>query len=251
MLYVDLLVIEDLILNYCILIGTSLLLNRLTSFPKLFLSSVVGTIPLIFLFTTIDKSLIFIISLLFSIIMSIIAFKHEDIIYTIKNIMYIYFTSIFIGGFVYLINIYFLPKIDNYLLNFFTLIIIAPIITYIYIKSIKKIKTNYSNYYVIDIYLKGKEKITMNSYLDTGNILKDPYKRRPIILIDKNKINYQNEKIIFVPYNTIDSHGILECFLPEKIYINKVGERKNVLIGLIDEVGIEGAECILNRNIIE
>lgn len=251
MLYVDLLVIEDLILNYCVLISTSLLLNRLTSFPKLFLSSVVGTIPLIFLFTTIDKSLIFIISLLFSIIMSIIAFKYEDIIYTIKNIMYIYFTSIFIGGFVYLINIYFLPKIDNYLLNFFTLIIIAPIITYIYIKSIKKIKTNYSNYYVIDIYLKGKEKITMNSYLDTGNILKDPYKRRPIILIDKNKINYQNEKIIFVPYNTIDSHGILECFLPEKIYINKVGERKNVLIGLIDEVGIEGAECILNRNIIE
>ena len=81
--------------------------------------------------------------------MSIIAFKYEDIIYTIKNIMYIYFTSIFIGGFVYLINIYFLPKIDNYLLNFFTLIIIAPIITYIYIKSIKKIKTNYSNYYVI------------------------------------------------------------------------------------------------------
>ena len=49
MLYVDLLVIEDLILNYCVLIGTSLLLNRLTSFPKLFLSSVVGTIPLIFL----------------------------------------------------------------------------------------------------------------------------------------------------------------------------------------------------------
>ena len=183
--------------------------------------------------------------------MSIIAYKYEDIIYTIKNIMYIYFTSIFIGGFVYLINIYFLPQIDNYLLNFFTLIIIAPIITYIYIKSIKKIKTNYSNYYIIDIYLKGKPKITMNSYLDTGNILKDPYKRRPIILIDKHKINYQNEKIIFVPYNTIDSHGILECFSPEKIYINKVGERKNILIGLIDEVGIEGAECILNRNIIE
>ena len=86
MLYVDLLVIEDLILNYCVLIGTSLLLNRLTSFPKLFLSSVVGTIPLIFLFTTIDKSLIFIISLLFSIIMSIIAFKYEDIIYTCDDL---------------------------------------------------------------------------------------------------------------------------------------------------------------------
>ena len=46
MLYVDLLVIEDLILNYCILIGTSLLLNRRTSLPKLFFSSVTGTIDI-------------------------------------------------------------------------------------------------------------------------------------------------------------------------------------------------------------
>lgn len=251
MVYVDLLVIEELILNYCLLTGTGLLLNRLTNLKKIFLSSVIGCIPLIFLFTNLNKIVTFIISLIFSLIMSILAFGYKDIIYTIKNIIYLYFISIFLAGSIYLINVNFLPKIDNILLNFIFLIIISPIITYIYIKSINKIKSTYSNYYQIDIYFKDNSKITLNSYLDTGNILTDPYKKRPIILITKNKISYNNEKIILVPYNTIDSHGLIKCFQPLKIYIKDIGYRSNVLIGIIDEVGIEGADCILNKELME
>lgn len=251
MVYVDLLVIEELILNYCLLTGTGLLLNRITNLKKIFLSSVIGCIPLIFLFINLSRIITFIISLIFSLIMSIIAFGYKDIIHTAKNIIYLYFISIFLAGTIYLINVNFLPKIDNVLLNFIFLIIISPVITYIYIKSINKIKSTYSNYYQIDIYFKDNSKITLNSYLDTGNILKDPYKKRPIILITKNKINYNNEKIILVPYNTIDSHGLIKCFQPLKIYIKNIGCRSNVLIGIIDEVGIEGADCILNKELIE
>ena len=251
MVYVDLLVLEDLISNYCILLGVSVLLNRHTKLSNIFLASVIGCIPLIFIFTKIDKIVIFLISIIFSIIMSLVAFKYKDIIYTIKNVIYLYLVSIFLAGSIYLINIYFLPKLDNTFLNFLALIIIFPIITFTYIKSIKKIKITYSNYYLLAIYLKDKPKITVSAFLDTGNTLKDPYKHRPIILIKKDLINYQDEKIIIVPYNTIDSHGIMECFKPEKIYLDKVGEVKNVLIGLIDEVGIEGADCILNKKILE
>ncbi|MBQ8219199.1 MAG: sigma-E processing peptidase SpoIIGA [Bacilli bacterium] len=251
MVYIDLLIIQNLILNYCIIIGTSILLNRITKIKKIFLSSVIGCIPLIFIFININKITIFLISLVFSIIMSIISFKYKDILYTVKNVIYMYFISIFIAGTIYLININFLPKIDNHILNFIVLIILSPIITYYYTKSIIKIKSNYSNYYKIDIYLKDNTKVTLNSYLDTGNILKDPYKNRPIILINKDKINYQKEKIILVPYNTIDNHSLLKCFKPEKIYIERIGYKKKVLIGLIDEVGIEGAECIMNKYLLE
>lgn len=251
MVYIDLLVIEDLIINYVILLGTSLLLNRITKIKKIFLSAVIGTIPLIFLFTNVNNLIIILTSLIFSLIMSIISFNYKNIIYTIKNIMYMYSISIFLAGSVYLINVNVLPRINNYLLNVIVLIILSPIITYIHIKSINKIKTNYSNYYQIDIYLKDKEKITVNSYLDTGNKLKDPYYKRPIILVDKNIIQYKNEKIVLVPYNTIDSHGLLKCFMPEKIYIDKIGYRKNLLIGIIDEVGVEGADCILNQDLLE
>ena len=251
MVYIELLVIEDFLLNYIILYGTSILLNRITKFKKIFLSSSIGTIPLIFLFTNLNKYFLNIITFFFLLIMSIICFKYKDIIYTIKNIIYMYFISIFLAGSIYLINTNFLPPINNYILSIIILLILSPIITYIYVKINIKTKINNSNYYLVNIYLKDKPKITVNSFLDTGNKLKDPYNKKPIILLSKNIIKLTNEKIILVPYNTIDNHSLLRCFNPEKIYIHKIGYRKKVLIGLVDEINIEGADCILNEALLE
>ena len=251
MVYVDLLVIEDLLLNYIVLSSTGILLNRITNFKKIFLSSVIGTIPLIFLFLCSSKLEIFLINFLFSIIMSILTYKFNDVIYTFKNIAYMYLISIFLAGSFYLINTNFFPQTNNYILSAFLLLLMSPIITLIYIKSIKNIKINYSNYYRIDIYFKDKPKMTFNAYLDTGNLLRDPYNHKPIILISKKNIDISKEKIIFVPYHTIDNKSLLTCFSPTKIYIDKVGFRKKVLVGLVDEIEIEGADCILNKLLLE
>lgn len=251
MIYIDLLVFEDLILNYIILLATGILLNRITNFKKLFLSSVIGTIPLIFLFTNISRLLLSIINFLFLILMSIISFKYKNILYTFKNILYIYLTSIFLAGSIYLIKTNYLPKINNPFLNITIYIIISITSTYIYIKNLKKLKINNSKYFKIDIYLKDKPKITLMSFLDTGNKLIDPYNNKPIILVSKNKIYSINQKKVLVPYNTIDNHGLLECFSPEKIHIDKVGDKRKVLIGLIDKVNIEGADCIMNELLLE
>ena len=251
MIYVELLVLIDLLMNYIVLIATSIILNRITKFKKVFLSSVIGTIPLIFLFMDISNYIIFIITIIFSIIMSVISFKYKDIIYTLKNILYMYLISIFIGGSIYLINIKFLYNINNYILKTIILLLSSPIITYIYIKSLNKIKINPSNYYKVDIYLKGKSKITLTSYLDTGNKLIDPYTHKPIILIAKKKLKYNPSKKILVPYNTIDNNSLMICFSPEKIYIDELGDISKVLIGLVDNIGIEGAECLLNQKLFE
>ena len=251
MVYVDLLVIEDLFLNYIILLATGLILNRITKFKKIFLSSVIGLIPLIFLFTNTSKLLLNIITFIFSIPMSIISFKYKSFIYTIKNIIYMYFISIFLAGSIYLINTNFLPNINNYLLNVIILILIAPIITYIYLKSLITIKNINSNYYTVDIYLKDLPKITVNAYLDTGNKLIDPYTFKPIILLSKKIINYTPDKFVLVPYNTIDNEGIIKCFKPNKIYIKDIGYKKNLLIGITDNINIENADCILNQKLIE
>lgn len=251
MVYIDLLVLQDLIYNYVILIGVSILLTRITNIKKIFLSSVIGTIPLIFLVININNQLMFIISFIFSIIMSIISFSYKDILYTIKNIFYMYTTSIFIAGSINLINVNLLPTINNYLLNVIILIIISPIITTIYIKSLKKIKNNYSNYYKVDIYLKEEEKITVTAFLDTGNKLIDPYKRRPIILVNKSLINLENKKIILVPYNTVNNNDLLKCIVPQKIFIQNIGYKTDFLVGLMEEVNIEGVDCILNQKLLE
>ena len=112
MVYIDLLVLEDLLINYVILYTTGIILNRITKFKKIFLSSSVGTISLIFLFCNLNNHLINIITFLFSIIMSIIAFSYKDIIHTVKNVIYMYLISAFLAGSIYLINTNFL--ITNY-----------------------------------------------------------------------------------------------------------------------------------------
>ena len=251
MIYADLLIIEELILNYIIILSTGILLNRITDLKKIFISSIIGSIPTLLLFTNINKLLLSIVNIIFMILMSIIAFNYKNIIYTFKNIIYIYFISIFLAGSIYLINTNYLPKTNSYMLNIIIYILISIISTYIYTKTIKKLKTNNSNYYKIDIYLKDKPKITLISFLDTGNKLKDPYSNKPVILVSKNKIYHEVEKKILVPYNTIDSHGLIECFSPEKIYIDKIGYKKRLLIGLIDKVNIEDADCIMNELLIE
>lgn len=251
MVYVDLLVFQDLIYNYVIILGVSILLSRITNFKKIFLSSVIGTIPLIFLFINSSNILNFLISLIFSIIMSIISFSYKDLIYTLKNIFYMYTTSIFIAGSINLINVNLLPTINSTLLNIIILIILSPIITIIYIKSIIKFKNNYSNYYKVDIYLTATEKITISAFLDTGNKLIDPYKGRPIILVNKSLINIKNKKILLVPYSTLNNNDLLKCIIPNKIYIHNIGYKNNFLIGLMDEVNIEGVDCILNPKLLE
>ena len=251
MVYVDLLVIQDLIYNYVILLGTSLLLTRITNIKKIFLSSVIGTIPLIFIFLKTSNQLNFFISFIFSIIMSLITFSYKDIIYTIKNIFYMYSVSIFLAGGINLINVNLLPNIENYILNVTILIIFAPIITYIYIKSINDYKNNYSNYYKVDIYLEDNEKITLSAFLDTGNKLMDPYKHRPIILINKKLIDTKDKKILLVPYNTVNTNDLLQCIIPKKIYIHNIGYKTNFIIGLMDEIAIDGVDCILNQKLLE
>ena len=74
---------------------------------------------------------------------------------------------------------------------------------------------------------------------------------RPIVLISKKLITITNEKVFLVPYNTIDNHGLITCFKPEKINIHKVGYRYKVLIGLVNEIAIEGADGILNKELLE
>jgi stage II sporulation protein GA (sporulation sigma-E factor processing peptidase) len=112
-------------------------------------------------------------------------------------------------------------------INWIILLLFSPIILYLYLKQGLYLKNNYSNYYLVDIYFKD-EKINLSAFLDTGNNLIDPYKHRPIILVAKKelKLNYTEEDLILVPYDSLNHHGLLKCLKPDKIDILGVGIRK-------------------------
>lgn len=196
------------------------------------------------LFTSINRLLLELITI---ILMITIAFKYKNIRYFLTNILYTYILSILLGGLIYLFN----SKVTlNIYLNYLVIIILSIEVMTLYIKENKKIKNTYNNYYKVDIYFKDKEKISLIGFLDTGNNLYDPYKKRPIILVDKK---YQKEdKFILVPYHTINGEGLLKCIKPEKVYIEKIGYKNNLLVAFSSSPStINDVEVLLHKDLMK
>ena len=169
--------------------------------------------------------------------MCIVTFSYVNIKYTLNNVFYLYIISFIIGGGLTLIK-------DYGYYNYLVLIIGFIVISYLYIKQMKKYQDNYSNYFKVDVYIKGVL-YKLNGYLDTGNKLYDQYKNRPIILVSKN-IKYNYEDIIYVPYVSLNNESLVKCLKVDKIIINnKIFN--NYLIGLSDKnFHIDGINCILH-----
>ena len=130
----------------------------------------------------------------------------------------------------------------------------SPVIIYAYVRQGLMLRNNYSNYYNIDIYLRDGSVIEAVAFMDTGNKLLDPYMHRPIILLDKNLLDfdYNDSNILLVPYDSLNNHGLLKCIIPSKIFIQGVGFRSNFLVGISNEkINLEGVDCILNQKLLE
>ena len=259
-IYLDLVLILNFIFDFLLLISVSLILHRNTKLTSIMLGAFFGSFSILFLFLKINSFELFILKFIISIFMIIVAFGYRDIRYFFRNLIFLYLSSIILGGFLYLLNISFSYKnkgivfINNgFSINFVILIIISPIILYIYIKESKNLKLNYSNYYLVELYITDTLVLKLNAYLDTGNKLVDPYKKRNIILVDKKKLIFDiNEfKMVLVPYKTVNYEGILNCFKAKKLIINGK-KHTNFLVGIMDKsFNIDGVDCIINNKILE
>lgn len=243
-IYIDLFFLFNAIMDIIIITSVSILLKRNTTYKRILISSLLGGLSSLMLFTSINRLLLELITI---ILMVIIAFKYKNIRYFLTNILYTYILSILLGGLIYLFN----SKVTlNIYLNYLVIIILSIEVMTLYIKESKKIKNTYNNYYKVDIYFKDKEKISLIGFLDTGNNLYDPYKKRPIILVDKK---YQKEdKFILVPYHTINGEGLLKCIKPEKVYIEKIGYKTNLLVAFSSSPStINGVEVLLHKDLMK
>ena len=243
-IYIDLFFLFNAIMDIIIITSVSILLKRNTTYKRILISSLLGGLSSLMLFTSINRLLLELITI---ILMITIAFKYKNIRYFLTNMLYTYILSILLGGLIYLFN----SKVTlNIYLNYLVIIILSIEVMTLYIKESKKIKNTYNNYYKVDIYFKDKEKISLIGFLDTGNNLYDPYKKRPIILVDKK---YQKEdKFILVPYHTINGEGLLKCIKPEKVYIEKIGYKTNLLVAFSSSPStINGVEVLLHKDLMK
>ena len=226
-IYLDLIFLLNFSFDFILLLTVSIILKRNVKIKRLLLGGLIGGLSTFLLFLKLNNLTLFLFKFIISIIMILISFKYKNIKYTIKNLEYLYLVSILLGGFLYLLNVQFSYKNEGLIfyhnglsINFIVLILISPIILVMYIKKAKELKNNYSICYKLNIYYKDK-KINLNAYLDTGNVLKDPYFNMPIIVINKNLINEEDiSDFILVPINTITSHINLKCIKVDKVEID-------------------------------
>ena len=256
-IYIDLILLLNFGFDFLLLLSVSIILRRNAEIYKLLLGAFIGSISVLTLFIKITSFELFVIKIFISILMCLISFKYKNIKYTLKNILYLYISSIILGGTLYLLNIELSYKNQGIIfyknkmsINFIILVIISPIIIYIYTKETKQLKNNYSNYHKVEIKIRDKI-IKCTGYIDTGNKLKDPYKKRPIILINNNYID-ENSLKIYVPVHTIQGTDIIKCTKINKLKIDKRIIKKEVLLGFINrKIKIDGIECLLNNEIME
>ena len=245
--YIDLVCIINFIYDFLILLTVSFTLKRNRKIYYYILSSLIGVLSIFLLFLKINNIVLFLLKILISIIMVIVAFGYKSIKYTISNIIYFYMTSIILAGFLYLIK----GNSSNFNLNYIVLLIIGPIILFIYYKSNKKLKNTYSDYYKIKIVFDNIE-YNLVSFYDNGNILKDPVSRKSIIIVGNNRLEkiYNIRSPVYVPVITVKGTHLMKCFKPSYIILND----KKIYNYLIGESSInfsDGVECLLNKSLKE
>ena len=239
MIYIDELIILNFIIDFLILKTTSKILKLNTTRLKIILSSLFGEISLLYLFINLNNIELTIFKLLIGIIMNLIAFGFNDIKEFVKNLIYFYMFSFFLGGTLYYLKIESLVKYQYYLLLIPLIMNILKYFTY-------NLKNIISLRHKVTIYLKNGKILYLNGYMDTGNTLKDPYSNKNVIIINKEI----NENYFLVPFKTIDNSSLIKCFKPKKVYIDGLGERNDIVVGISNKK-FKGFNCLLNYNLME
>lgn len=250
-IYIDLVIIINFCYDLLILMCVDVTLKRHTKLYRLVASSLLGTAGIIILIIPFDNLIIFLLKILLSVIMVLVAFGYKSIKYSINNIIYLYMCSVILGGFLYFLNIEF--NTDKFSINYIALLFIAPLILYIYYKEHKRFLSTYNYNLRVSICFCNNKTYTCSGFVDTGNRLKDPVTGKYIIILSKkilvNLINIRSP--MYVVYNALNKKGVLLCFKIKYIKVNDI-VLTNYLVGMSDtNFNLGECGCLLNYKILE
>ena len=255
-IYLDLVFFINFMFDFLILLTVKIILKRNIRFIRIIIGSLVGALSIFLLFLKLNTCTLFLLKIVISFFMIMVTFGLKDKEYFFKNFIYLYLISIVLGGFLYFINIQFsydsigLVFINNkFSINLIFLLLISPVVLYLYIRQEKRLKIDCSYSYTVSFYYNQK-KYTYSAYLDTGNTLCDPYTHKPVNILYEKNINIKNP--IYIPYHTVDDRGLLKAFKINKIFIDDKEIKKKIIIALINKpLKMDGIDMLLNKKYLE
>ena len=257
-IYVDLLFFLNLFFDFNLLLTVNNALKRYIKLKRIFLSSLVGALTTFTLFLSFDTFWLMVLKIGLGIVMCLIAFGMKDIKYCGENIIYFFMTSMVLGGFLY----FFLLTIQeehrflsftykNLTSSMLFLFLLSPFMLYIYQKQKKECQKK-DHIYPVKIGLTNKQVLHLVGYLDSGNRLEDPITKKKIILVDSKKVPKSAKAFVYyVPYNSLNHHGLLSCIKIEYLEIYHKKSSK-YLVGISQEkLFSNGISCVLNESCLE
>lgn len=168
-------------------------------------------------------------------------------------------TSTVLGGFLYFLNLTFSEEVNGLVfvkkdvsINYAFLILLSPLILYLYQKQ-RKEQSHYHQIIPVTLHFKNGQTLSINGFIDTGNKLIDPVTKKRIILLNQKKVKgiVPIRSPMYVPYHSLNHHGILKCIPIDflEIYNKKLS---NYLVGLSEQDLLkDGIECVLNSFCLE
>lgn len=264
--YIDIILLENLCMNYIILFATAYIMKLKISHIRLVASSGIGAIYSIMLYMQIlpiYSNLIM--KIVLSIAMVYIAYMPRNIKNIVKQLIIFYLISFAFGGCAFALLYFIKPEniimkngvyIGTYPIKIALLGgIVGFVVTYIAFKIIKNRASKKDIIYPLEIKI-NEQSISLNALLDTGNMLKDPITLMPVIVVEKEmlydflptEILNNLEKIIggdtkeiteknveymskfrIIPYSSIGrQNGLMLGFKADKVKITIDDEEKEV-----------------------
>ena len=267
-IYVDVILLENICMNYIILFGTAYIIKIKIKHIRLLLSSTLGAVYSVLAYAGIVPIYAnFVTKIILSICMVYIAYNPSKLKGLIKELVVFYLVSFALGGCAFALLYIVKPQeifinngvyVGTYPLKIALLGGIAGfVITYIAFKIVKSRITKNEIIYTAIIEIENKT-LELKVLLDTGNMLKDPVSGDAVIMVEKEKLNS------LVPAELINNvhkflGGEYESDVIEKykkrirfIPFTSVGKQNGMLIGIkVDQVTIiTDVDEIINKNVV-
>lgn len=257
--YVDVVLLLNFLFDLILLISVNYILRRNTCMYRIILGSIIGELSFLILFIEVNNITFLLIKILISLLMIYVTFGYKDSKCYFKNVLYFYLVSMLLGGAMQFLDNQFsysnngLIFSNNGLGVSYVIVLIIGLFIYMkYIKSFKSFSNNYGYYYRCRIFIDDDNSIDVTAFLDTGNKLYIPYLGKVIILVDKEKMkNIELNRPIYVPFNSLNNSGLLECYKCKCLEIDgKVYDK--FLLGISNEkFYMDGIDCIINNTVME
>lgn len=268
-LYVDIIFLENVFMNSIILLATGIILKDKTKIIRNLISSSIGAVYAIIIYTShIELYSNIFLKIMLSLVIVYISFKPQNTKSMLKHIIIFYLTSFTFGGVAFAL-LYFIRPQDILFQNGvltgtypIKMILAGGIVGFaIVVISFKNIKgkLNKKDMYCNVKLCERENKKVITAIIDTGNFLKDPITKIPVIVAEidsldglfPSEILHNASKIInggdidlgeyaskirVIPFKSLGKdNGLLLGIKIDKAYIeyqDNVYEIKNIIVGI-------------------